>query len=123
MSGDSSLTPLGHAIEDDSQSDEISKHIATRHGRILTAQTMLKSDFFPNLNKTSLPEKIDGVRAYKRRTLLPTNYSSSVPQPPRSFAGSASRRQLKRERASLFWFWDAYRSRLNPRFGSHGSRT
>ena len=36
--------------------DEVQKVVANRSGSILSASTILKSDFFSNLQKMSLPE-------------------------------------------------------------------
>lgn len=39
--------------------DEIAQTVANRSGNILSASTILKSDFFSNLQKMSLPEYVD----------------------------------------------------------------
>lgn len=38
--------------------DEIAQTVANRSGNILSASTILKSDFFSNLQKMSLPEYV-----------------------------------------------------------------
>jgi hypothetical protein len=38
--------------------DEVSQVVANRSGAILSAQTILKSDFFSGLQKQSLPEYV-----------------------------------------------------------------
>lgn len=37
-------------------SDEVKQVVANRSGNVLSASTILKSDFFSNLQKLSLPE-------------------------------------------------------------------
>ncbi|KAI0649419.1 inositol hexakisphosphate-domain-containing protein [Trametes meyenii] len=46
--------------------DEVRKVVANRSGSILSASTILKSDFFSNLQKMSLPERIDGSPNFRR---------------------------------------------------------
>jgi hypothetical protein len=62
------LTPLGARTDHVTQSNEMQKAIASRKGRILTAQTILKSDFFSGLQKKSLPEQIEGAPNFRRVT-------------------------------------------------------
>ncbi|CDO71831.1 hypothetical protein BN946_scf184939.g55 [Trametes cinnabarina] len=46
--------------------DEVRKVVANRSGSILSASTILKSDFFSNLQKMSLPERIEGAPNFRR---------------------------------------------------------
>ena len=52
------LKPLErvHDIEGMAEPDEVKQVVANRSGTILSASTILKSDFFSNLQKMSLPE-------------------------------------------------------------------
>lgn len=52
------LKPLErvHDIEGMAAPDEVKQVVANRSGTILSASTILKSDFFSNLQKMSLPE-------------------------------------------------------------------
>nr|XP_019043261.1 hypothetical protein I302_07836 [Kwoniella bestiolae CBS 10118]OCF22191.1 hypothetical protein I302_07836 [Kwoniella bestiolae CBS 10118] len=49
--------------------DEVTQVVANRSGAILSAQTILKSDFFSGLQKQSLPERVDGAANYRRLPL------------------------------------------------------
>ncbi|ORX37949.1 inositol hexakisphosphate-domain-containing protein [Kockovaella imperatae] len=51
--------------------DEVSKVVANRSGVILSAQTILKSDFFSGLQKQSLPERVDGAANYRKLPIIP----------------------------------------------------
>ncbi|KZP00352.1 hypothetical protein CALVIDRAFT_560340 [Calocera viscosa TUFC12733] len=46
--------------------DEAQSLVAGRHGSVLSASTILKSDFFANLQKMSLPERIDGAPNFRQ---------------------------------------------------------
>ncbi|KAF5341719.1 hypothetical protein D9611_001925 [Ephemerocybe angulata] len=46
--------------------DEVTQIVKNRNGTILSASTILKSDFFSNLQKMSLPERIDGAPNFRR---------------------------------------------------------
>ncbi|KAH9945040.1 inositol hexakisphosphate-domain-containing protein [Epithele typhae] len=46
--------------------DEVRSIVANRSGSILSASTILKSDFFSNLQKMSLPERIEGAPNFRR---------------------------------------------------------
>ena len=46
--------------------DEVSQVVANRSGVILSAQTILKSDFFSGLQKQSLPECVTCVAFHER---------------------------------------------------------
>ena len=54
----STLKPLERvdAVEGLALPDEVQAIVANRSGSILSASTILKSDFFSNLQKMSLPE-------------------------------------------------------------------
>ncbi|BEI83204.1 hypothetical protein CcaverHIS002_0310720 [Cutaneotrichosporon cavernicola] len=67
-----SLTPLERTepVEGMALEDEVSHVVANRTGAILSAQTILKSDFFTGLQKQSLPERVDGAANYRKVPLL-----------------------------------------------------
>ena len=44
--------------------DEAQRVVSSRSGSILSASTILKSDFFSNLQKMSLPECVALIRIY-----------------------------------------------------------
>lgn len=46
--------------------DEVTKVVVNRSGSILSASTILKSDFFSNLQKMTLPERIEGSPNFRR---------------------------------------------------------
>ncbi|KAG8942418.1 hypothetical protein FRC03_003227 [Tulasnella sp. 419] len=50
--------------------DEIAQTVANRSGTVLSASTILKSDFFSNLQKMSLPERIEGAANFREVPLL-----------------------------------------------------
>lgn len=50
--------------------DEVKQIVANRSGRILSASTILKSDMFSNLQKLSLPERIEGAPNFRRLPLI-----------------------------------------------------
>ncbi|OXH32476.1 hypothetical protein J008_03246 [Cryptococcus neoformans] len=50
--------------------DEVAQVVANRSGAILSAQTILKSDFFSGLQKQSLPERVEGAANYRRLPLI-----------------------------------------------------
>ncbi|KAG6865984.1 hypothetical protein C0991_009986 [Blastosporella zonata] len=60
--------------------DEVTQVVVNRTGSILSASTILKSDFFLNLQKMSLPERIEGSPNFRRvpltlRPLEPEDFS------------------------------------------------
>ncbi|KAG6832796.1 hypothetical protein H0H92_009414 [Tricholoma furcatifolium] len=59
--------------------DEVTQVVANRSGTILSASTILKSDFFLNLQKMSLPERIEGSPNFRRvpLTLRPQRLENS----------------------------------------------
>ncbi|PAV16188.1 metal ion binding oxidoreductase [Pyrrhoderma noxium] len=50
--------------------DEARQVVMSRKGSILSASTILKSDFFSNLQKMSLPERVEGSPNFRRVPLL-----------------------------------------------------
>ncbi|GAA5856222.1 hypothetical protein JCM8547_000828 [Rhodosporidiobolus lusitaniae] len=46
--------------------DEVEDFVSQRSGRILSAFTLLKSDFFSGLQKMSLPERVEGAPNFRR---------------------------------------------------------
>ena len=46
--------------------DEVKQVVANRSGAVLSASTILKSDFFSNLQKMSLPEYVTLISSTKR---------------------------------------------------------
>ncbi|WVQ75186.1 hypothetical protein IAR50_004796 [Cryptococcus sp. DSM 104548] len=50
--------------------DEVTKVVVNRSGVILSAQTILKSDFFSGLQKQSLPDRVDGAANYRKLPLI-----------------------------------------------------
>ncbi|EIN10058.1 hypothetical protein PUNSTDRAFT_125979 [Punctularia strigosozonata HHB-11173 SS5] len=58
--------------------DEVKQVVANRSGVILSASTILKSDFFSNLQKMSLPERIEGSPNFRRIPLILKLASSST---------------------------------------------
>ncbi|KAF8802506.1 hypothetical protein BYT27DRAFT_7196707, partial [Phlegmacium glaucopus] len=46
--------------------DEVTKIVVNRSGGILSASTIIKSDFFSNLQKMTLPERIEGAPNFRR---------------------------------------------------------
>ncbi|KAI0925517.1 hypothetical protein AcV5_008233 [Taiwanofungus camphoratus] len=69
--------------------DEVRKVVANRSGSILSASTILKSDFFSNLQKMSLPERIEGAPNFRRVPLTLCSVPSGLSSPPEqaSFVG------------------------------------
>ncbi|CCL99307.1 uncharacterized protein FIBRA_01323 [Fibroporia radiculosa] len=61
--------------------DEVRKIVANRAGNILSASTILKSDFFSNLQKMSLPERIEGAPNFRRVPLTLRLVPSGPPSP------------------------------------------
>ncbi|KAK0446168.1 inositol hexakisphosphate-domain-containing protein [Armillaria borealis] len=61
--------------------DEVQQVVTNRSGSILSASTILKSDFFSNLQKMTLPERIEGSPNFRRipLTLLLSSPGESTP--------------------------------------------
>ncbi|KAJ3760289.1 inositol hexakisphosphate-domain-containing protein [Lentinula raphanica] len=66
--GMNALKPLRRAdiVEGMAHPDEVKKVVLDRSGDILSASTILKSDFFSNLQKMTLPERIEGAPNFRR---------------------------------------------------------
>ncbi|KAF5359127.1 hypothetical protein D9756_003293 [Leucocoprinus leucothites] len=79
--GISALQPLvGASAKGDMASpDEVTQVVMNRTGGILSASTILKSDFFSNLQKMTLPERIEGSPNFRRvpLTLRPISTTAS----------------------------------------------
>jgi len=62
------LLERARVTEGEAMPDEVTQVVANRNGAILSASTILKSDFFSNLQKMSLPEYVHtetrGAREY-----------------------------------------------------------
>ncbi|KAF9524699.1 hypothetical protein CPB83DRAFT_946317 [Crepidotus variabilis] len=50
--------------------DEVTRIVVNRSGNILSASTIIKSDFFSNLRKMTLPERIDGSPNFRRVPMM-----------------------------------------------------
>ncbi|CAE6436067.1 unnamed protein product [Rhizoctonia solani] len=80
VEGAKALKPLERSEREDAAfPDDIQYVVANRSGSVLSASTILKSDFFSNLQKMSLPERIDGAANFRRNplTLALANKESS----------------------------------------------
>ncbi|KAF8556228.1 hypothetical protein OG21DRAFT_1409537 [Imleria badia] len=66
--GPIALIPL-ERIDSVAHPDEVKQVVVNRSGSILSASTILKSDFFSNLQKMTLPERIDGSPNFRRLPL------------------------------------------------------
>ncbi|KAJ3567855.1 hypothetical protein NP233_g6086 [Leucocoprinus birnbaumii] len=79
--GIGALQPLvGASAKGDMASpDEVTQVVMNRIGSILSASTILKSDFFSNLQKMTLPERIEGAPNFRRvpLTLRPVSTRTS----------------------------------------------
>ncbi|KAF9453485.1 hypothetical protein P691DRAFT_780955 [Macrolepiota fuliginosa MF-IS2] len=79
--GLSALQPLVGAFAkgDMADPDEVTQVVMNRTGGILSASTILKSDFFSNLQKMTLPERIEGSPNFRRipLTLRPVSTKGS----------------------------------------------
>ncbi|KIJ66912.1 hypothetical protein HYDPIDRAFT_180575 [Hydnomerulius pinastri MD-312] len=77
------LTPLERTEVNDgvAHPDEVKQVVVNRSGSILSASTILKSDFFSNLQKMTLPERIEGSPNFRRVPLTLKLVSSGTPSP------------------------------------------
>ncbi|KAG1860386.1 inositol hexakisphosphate-domain-containing protein [Suillus subluteus] len=77
------LKPLERADVNESVAhpDEVRQVVVNRSGSILSASTILKSDFFSNLQKMSLPERIEGSPNFRRVPLTLKLASSRASSP------------------------------------------
>ncbi|KAF5327539.1 hypothetical protein D9619_004360 [Psilocybe cf. subviscida] len=64
--GINALKPLGRNIDGAADPDEVTQVVLSRSGSILSTSTIIKSDFFSNLQKMTLPERIDGAPNFRR---------------------------------------------------------
>ncbi|KXN91655.1 Paladin [Leucoagaricus sp. SymC.cos] len=81
LGGISTLQPLvgASAKADMASPDEVTQVVMNRIGSILSGSTILKSDFFSNLQKMTLPERIEGSPNFRRvpLTLRPVSTKAS----------------------------------------------
>ncbi|KAL7424934.1 hypothetical protein Q5752_000621 [Cryptotrichosporon argae] len=83
-----SLTPIERMEPSSGMAlpDEVTQVVANRAGAILSAQTILKSDFFSGLQKQSLPERVEGAANYRRVSVPPDGehfvYGTGMPSVP-----------------------------------------
>ncbi|KAI0749707.1 inositol hexakisphosphate-domain-containing protein [Daedaleopsis nitida] len=77
------LKPLERVdvTEDVALPDEVRQVVANRSGSILSASTILKSDFFSNLQKMSLPERIEGTPNFRRVPLTLRRVATPISSP------------------------------------------
>ncbi|KAH0833089.1 inositol hexakisphosphate-domain-containing protein [Lanmaoa asiatica] len=77
------LIPL-ERIDSIAHPDEVKQVVVNRSGSILSASTILKSDFFSNLQKMTLPERIDGSPNFRRMplTLILGSSGNSISKAP-----------------------------------------
>ncbi|KAF9000645.1 inositol hexakisphosphate-domain-containing protein [Cyathus striatus] len=68
VDGLNALKPLERADAETgvAHPDEVTQVVMNRSGSILSASTILKSDFFSNLQKMTLPERIEGAPNFRR---------------------------------------------------------
>lgn len=82
----STIMPLQKVDASDGMalSDEVQEVVSHRSGSILSAYTMLKSDFFSGILKLGLPERIEGMPNLRGVPLLltPPNHASNQPSTP-----------------------------------------
>ncbi|KAG2017712.1 hypothetical protein CC2G_007200 [Coprinopsis cinerea AmutBmut pab1-1] len=79
--GLNALKPLERADfkEGVADPDEVTQVVKNRSGSILSASTILKSDFFSNLQKMTLPERIEGSPNFRRVPMTLRAVSSGTP--------------------------------------------
>ncbi|KIJ13397.1 hypothetical protein PAXINDRAFT_170473 [Paxillus involutus ATCC 200175] len=84
--GLNALIPLERTEGNDgiAHPDEVKQVVVNRSGSILSASTILKSDFFSNLQKMTLPERIDGSPNFRRVPLHLKLGSCGKPSPTES---------------------------------------
>ncbi|KAJ7193929.1 inositol hexakisphosphate-domain-containing protein [Mycena pura] len=92
--GLNALKPLERAYVTDgvAHPDEVNQIVANRSGIVLSASTILKNDMFLNLQKMTLPERIEGAPNFRRLPLTLQSSNSPISTP----MGSAD--VLKEER-------------------------
>ncbi|KAJ6507779.1 inositol hexakisphosphate-domain-containing protein [Mycena vitilis] len=84
--GLNSLKPLERADVNDgvAHPDEVNQVVVNRSGNILSASTILKNDMFLNLQKMTLPERIDGAPNFRRVPLTLRSMTSPSVSPTSS---------------------------------------
>ncbi|KAF8657553.1 hypothetical protein AX16_002190 [Volvariella volvacea WC 439] len=80
--GIDALKPLVR-VSEAADPDDVTRVVLNRSGSILSASTILKSDFFSNLQKMTLPERIEGSPNFRRlpltlRPVAPRNIGGVV---------------------------------------------
>ncbi|CEQ43057.1 SPOSA6832_04952 [Sporobolomyces salmonicolor] len=77
LAGIDALIPLERPLLGDgtASNDEAAEFVAKRGGRVLSAFTLLKSDFFSGLQKMSLPERVDGAPNFRR---VPLSFAANA---------------------------------------------
>lgn len=87
--GIDALVPLKRPIASGTAStDEVADFVAKRNGRILSAYTLCKADYFSGLQKMSLPERVEGAPNFRRVPL--TLAGSDAVRTPHPASASAS---------------------------------
>ncbi|KAF5367062.1 hypothetical protein D9758_003884 [Tetrapyrgos nigripes] len=83
VEGMNALKPLERVdiLEGVAHPDEVQQVVVNRSGTILSASTILKSDFFSNLQKMTLPERIEGSPNFRRVPLTLKVMSSGSSSP------------------------------------------
>ncbi|KAJ7707320.1 inositol hexakisphosphate-domain-containing protein [Mycena rosella] len=94
--GLNALKPLERAAVTDgvAHPDEVNQIVVNRSGSILSASTILKNDMFLNLQKMTLPERIDGAPNFRRVPLT----LGSMPSPPLSPTSSTDSLNLREKK-------------------------
>uniref|UniRef100_A0A0K3CRK6 BY PROTMAP: gi/472580415/gb/EMS18219.1/ metal ion binding protein [Rhodosporidium toruloides NP11] gi/647403677/emb/CDR49761.1/ RHTO0S32e00298g1_1 [Rhodosporidium toruloides] n=1 Tax=Rhodotorula toruloides TaxID=5286 RepID=A0A0K3CRK6_RHOTO len=87
--GIDALVPLKRPIASGTAStDEVADFVAKRNGRILSAYTLCKADYFSGLQKMSLPERVEGAPNFRRVPLtLAGSDAVRTPHPTSSNGG------------------------------------
>ncbi|KAJ6545040.1 inositol hexakisphosphate-domain-containing protein [Mycena vulgaris] len=94
--GVNALKPLERAdvTADVAHPDEVNQVVVNRSGSILSASTILKNDMFLNLQKMTLPERIDGAPNFRQVSLA----LRSMPSPSLSPTTSTDSLKLREEK-------------------------
>ncbi|KAF7295972.1 hypothetical protein MKEN_01411800 [Mycena kentingensis (nom. inval.)] len=84
--GLNALKPLERAMLTDgvAHPDEVNQIVVNRSGTILSASTILKNDMFLNLQKMTLPERIEGAPNFRRLPLTLRSGDSPLLSPTNS---------------------------------------
>ncbi|KAH9998939.1 inositol hexakisphosphate-domain-containing protein [Russula vinacea] len=75
--------------------DEVTNVVTNRSGSILSASTILKSDFFTNLQKMTLPERIEGAPNFRRVPLVLHLESSGGTSSPAALVSCRARKKME----------------------------